>query len=78
LFYAKYWNKFALRSMKIVKFLLILVAFYLGASIIAGLARKGASRVKNASQLLVNFLGKFVKQAIMLVDVYQEPNQSAE
>jgi len=51
----------------LVKFLLILVAFYFGASIVAGLARKGASRIKNASQLLVNFLGKFVKQAIMLV-----------
>jgi small conductance mechanosensitive channel len=53
----------------LVKFLLILVAFYFGASIIASLARKGASRIKNASQLLVNFLGKFVKQVIMLVGV---------
>ncbi len=51
----------------IVKFLVILVGFYFAASIVAKLVRRGTSRMKNASQLLVNFLGKFVKQVIMLV-----------
>ena len=51
----------------ILKFLAILLAFYLAASAASGLVRKGASRIKNTSQLLVNFLGKFVKQAIMAI-----------
>jgi small conductance mechanosensitive channel len=54
-----FWN--------IVKFLAILAAFYFAASIVSGVVRRAASRIKNASQLLVNFLGKFVKQALMLV-----------
>jgi small conductance mechanosensitive channel len=51
----------------IAKFLVILTAFYFAASIVANLVRHGASRVKGSSQLLVNFLGKFVKQLMMLV-----------
>jgi small conductance mechanosensitive channel len=51
----------------LVKFALILTAFYVAASIVAGLVRRGASRLQNTSQLLVNFLGKFVKQALMLI-----------
>lgn len=53
----------------IIKFLVILMAFYFGASIIAGFIRRAASRVKNASQLLITFLGKFVKQVIMVIGV---------
>lgn len=48
------------------KFLSTLVAFYFAASIVARLVRRGASKIKNVSKLLVDFLGKFVKQ-IMLV-----------
>jgi small conductance mechanosensitive channel len=51
----------------IVKFLVILLAFYFGASIIANLVRHAASRVRGASQLLVNFTGKFVKQILMIL-----------
>lgn len=53
----------------IIKFLVILMAFYFGASIIAGFVRRAASRVKNASQLLIAFLGKFVKQLTMVIGV---------
>jgi small conductance mechanosensitive channel len=53
----------------IIKFLVILMAFYFGASIIAGFVRRAASRVKNASQLLIAFLGKFVKQVTMVIGV---------
>ncbi len=53
----------------IIKFLVILMAFYFGASIIAGFVRRAASRVKNASQLLIAFLGKFVKQLTMIIGV---------
>ncbi len=51
----------------VAKFLVILTAFYFAASIVANLVRHGASRVKGSSQLLVNFLGKFVKQLMMVV-----------
>ncbi len=54
-----FWN--------IAKFLVILAAFYFAASIVARLVRHGASRVKDASQLLVDFSGKFVKQAVMVI-----------
>jgi small conductance mechanosensitive channel len=53
----------------IIKFLVILMAFYFGASIIAGFVRRAGSRVKNASQLLIAFLGKFVKQVTMVIGV---------
>jgi small conductance mechanosensitive channel len=54
-----FWN--------IVKFLVIFVLFYFAASFVANLVRHAAARVQNASQLLVNFLGKFVKQVVMLI-----------
>ena len=54
-----FWN--------IVKFLGILVAFYFGASFVAGLVRHAVARVKGASQLLVNFAGTFVKQLLMVI-----------
>ena len=53
----------------IVKFLVIVIAFYFAASIIANVVRHAATRVKGASQLLVNFLGKFVKQSVLIVGV---------
>jgi small conductance mechanosensitive channel len=54
-----FWN--------LVKFLVILVAFYFAAAIVGGLVRRGTSRIKDASQLLVDFLGKFVKQAVLVI-----------
>lgn len=49
------------------KFLLILVLFYFGASLISGLVSRAASRVRGTSKLLANFLRKFVKQMLMIV-----------
>ncbi len=51
----------------IAKFLLILVLFYFGASLVAGLVTRGASRVRGTSKLLVDFLGKFVRQVVMII-----------
>ena len=51
----------------LAKFLAILVGFYLASSIVSVMARHGAQRMKGASQLLVNFLSKFIKQFVMLV-----------
>ncbi len=51
----------------IIKFLLILLAFYFGASVIANLTRHAVARVKGSSQLLVNFAGSFVKQLLMVI-----------
>ncbi len=51
----------------IIKFLVILLAFYFGASIVAGFVRHAVSRVKGASQLLVDFLGNFVKQILTII-----------
>ncbi len=51
----------------LTKFVLILGAFYFGARIAARLARKAASRISGVSQLLVDFLGKFVKQLLMAI-----------
>ncbi|MEW4486938.1 mechanosensitive ion channel domain-containing protein [Thalassoglobus sp. JC818] len=51
----------------IIKFLAILICFYFGATIISNLVRSAVSRVKGTSQLLVNFIGKFVKQLLMIV-----------
>lgn len=53
------WNFF--------EFGVILASFYIGASFLSGLARHGASRVKGASKLLVNFVGSFVKQVLMVI-----------
>ncbi len=51
----------------ILKFFGILLAFYFAASFIANIARHAVSRVKGASQLLVNFAGTFVKQLLMVI-----------
>jgi small conductance mechanosensitive channel len=51
----------------IIKFLLILGAFYFGASFIASMTRHAVARVKGSSQLLVNFTGSFVKQLLMVI-----------
>lgn len=51
----------------VIKFLVVLAAFYFGASIIARLARHAVSRVKGVSQLLTNFVGSFVKQLLMVI-----------
>ena len=53
----------------ICKFTLTLVGFYFGASIISNFVRRAAGRVRGASQLLVNFLGTFVKQILMVIGV---------
>jgi small conductance mechanosensitive channel len=51
----------------ILKFLAILAAFYLAASVVANLLRHAVSRVKGSSQLLVDFVGKFVKQLMIVI-----------
>lgn len=53
----------------IIQFLVILVAFYFAASILSGIVRRATSRIKDASQLLVDFLGKFVRQIVIIVGV---------
>lgn len=49
------------------KFLMILLAFYFGASVVAGVVRHAASRASGVSQLLVDFMGKFVKQLLTII-----------
>ena len=51
----------------LVRFIVILLVSYFGASILANFVRRGASRVKGVSQLLVNFLSSFTKQVSMVV-----------
>lgn len=51
----------------LVRFVVILLVSYFGASILANFVRRGASRVKGVSQLLVNFLSSFTKQISMVV-----------
>ena len=51
----------------ICRFLLTVLAFYFGASIIANFVRRAAGRVRGASQLLIDFLGTFVKQILMVI-----------
>jgi small conductance mechanosensitive channel len=51
----------------LVRFFMILIAFYFAASIVAKLARHASARMEGASQLLTNFLGKFVKQVVRLI-----------
>lgn len=51
----------------LVRFTVILLVSYFGASILANFVRRGASRVKGVSQLLVNFLSSFTKQLSMVV-----------
>ncbi len=51
----------------ILRFIVILVVSYFGASILANFVRRAASRVRGVSQLLVNFLGSFTKQIAMVI-----------
>ncbi len=51
----------------LVRFFVILCVSYFGASILANFVRRGASRVKGISLLLVNFLSSFTKQLSMVV-----------
>jgi len=51
----------------LVRFIVILLVSYFGASILANFVRRGASRVKGVSQLLINFLSSFTKQLAMVV-----------
>ena len=51
----------------LIRFIVILCVSYFGASILANFVRRGASRVKGVSQLLVNFLSSFTKQLSMVV-----------
>ncbi len=51
----------------IVKFLVILIVFYFSASVVATMVRHAAARIKSASQLLVDFLSRFAKQALMVI-----------
>lgn len=51
----------------ICRFLLTVLAFYFGASIVANFVRRAAGRVRGASQLLINFLGTFAKQVLMVI-----------
>ena len=51
----------------LVRFVVILLVSYFGASILSNFVRRGASRVKGVSQLLVNFLSSFTKQISMVV-----------
>lgn len=51
----------------LAKFLLILLVFYFGSSIVASLITRAFGRLEKGSQLLVNFLGKFVKQLLMVI-----------
>ncbi len=51
----------------LVRFIIILLVSYFGASMLANFVHRGASRVKGVSQLLVNFLSSFTKQLSMVV-----------
>jgi small conductance mechanosensitive channel len=51
----------------LVRFIIIMLVSYFGASIIANFVRRGVSRVKGVSQLLVNFLSSFTKQLAIVI-----------
>ena len=51
----------------LIKFFLVLAAFYFGATIIGRFARHAVSRVAGVSQLLTDFVGSFVKQLLMVI-----------
>ncbi len=51
----------------ILKFLAILLAFYIAARIVSRLVRHAAERLNRGSELLVRFLEKFTRQVIMIV-----------
>jgi small conductance mechanosensitive channel len=52
-----------------LRFLVVVGVFYIGASYAGRIVRHAVSRAKGASQLLVNFLGTFVKQAVFVIGV---------
>lgn len=58
----------------LVKFLLILFAFYIGASVIANIVCRFVRHVKGASQLLISFLSTFTKQIIMVLGLVMALN----
>ena len=58
----------------LVKFLLILFAFYIGASVIANIVCRFVRHVKGASQLLISFLRTFTKQLIMVLGLVMALN----
>ena len=58
----------------IIKFILILVCFYIGASIIANIACRFIRHVKGVSRLLITFLHTFIKQMIMLLGLVMALN----
>jgi len=60
------WNFF--------KFALILVGFYIGASIVANLICRFVAHVKGTSQLLISFLRTFTKQLLMLLGLVMALN----
>ena len=54
-----FWN--------VLKFVLILGAFYVLANIVSHLVMRASSRTKGSSELLKNFLRTFVKQVVLLI-----------
>ena len=58
----------------LLKFLLILFAFYIGASVIANIVCRFIGHVKGASQLLISFLRTFTKQLIMVLGLVMALN----
>jgi len=51
----------------LLRFAIILLVSYFGASIIGNFVRRATSRLKGVSQLLVNFLSSFAKQVSMVI-----------
>jgi small conductance mechanosensitive channel len=51
----------------LAKSLLVLMGFYLAAGFVARMVRRAGSRLPGVSQLLVNFLGMFVKQLVLAI-----------
>lgn len=58
----------------LLKFLLILFAFYIGASVIANIVCRFIRHVKGVSQLLISFLRTFTKQVIMVLGLVMALN----
>lgn len=51
----------------LLKFAVLIILFYFAANIVSSFVRHAAKRIKGTSQLLVDFLSKFVKQAFLAV-----------
>ena len=51
----------------LIKFLVIVTFFYIGASIVANVVCRFARHIKGTSQLLISFLRTFTKQVILLI-----------